>query len=148
MRIVQKRLGVIPRKTLRPRGLVMVELALILPVILLLVWGMAETGVALYNKTILTYATRDAARIGVLARIPHMSEAEIEAQARSYLKDSLLFYSPQGTTIEVDKPEPVREADRLRVTIRHEYAGLGLGRLMTGSSGLMVVSSSAVMRYE
>ena len=56
-----------------PRGLVMVELALILPLISLLIWGMAETGVALYNKTILTYASRDAARTGILARTPRMT---------------------------------------------------------------------------
>ncbi|MEN9765583.1 MAG: hypothetical protein RL397_1538 [Pseudomonadota bacterium] len=131
-----------------PRGLVMVELALILPLIFLLVWGMAETGVALYNKTILTYASRDAARTGILARTPRMTEAEIETATRAYLEESLLFYSTLGTTIDIDTPEVVGESDRLRVTIRHEYPGLGLGRLMTGLSGPMVVTSSAVMRYE
>ena len=57
-----------------PDGLMMVELAMILPLIFLLVWGMAETGVALYNKTILTYASRDAVRTGILVRTPRSKQ--------------------------------------------------------------------------
>lgn len=132
----------------RPRGLVIAELALILPLLFLLLWGMAELSVALYNKTIVTYASRDAVRTGILAKTPRMSEADIEALARSYLEESLLFYSVQGTTVVIDKPAVIGESDRLRVTIRHQYAGLGLGRLVPGFSGPMVVSASAVMRYE
>jgi Flp pilus assembly protein TadG len=134
--------------TAKPRGLLMVELALILPLIFLLLWGMAELSVAIYNKTIVTYASRDAVRTGVLARTPRMSEAEIEDMARKYLQESLLFYSTLGTTVDIVRPDVIGAEDRLRVTIRHEYPGLGLGRFMPGFSGPMVVSSSAVMRYE
>lgn len=132
----------------KPRGLVIAELTLILPLLFLLLWGMAELSVALYNKTIVTYASRDAVRTGVLAKTPRMSEAEVEALARSYLEESLLFYSANGTTVVIEKPAVIGESDRLRVTIRHQYPGLGLGRLVPGFSGPMVVSASAVMRYE
>jgi hypothetical protein len=132
----------------KPRGLVIAELALILPLLFLLLWGMAELSVALYNKTIVTYASRDAVRTGVLAKTPRMSEAEVEALARSYLEESLLFYSANGTTVVIEKPAVIGESDRLRVTIRHQYPGLGLGRLVPGFLGPMVVSASAVMRYE
>jgi hypothetical protein len=109
---------------------------------------MAETSVALYNKTILTYASRDAVRTGVLARTSPMPEGEIEAMTRTYLQESLLFYSELGTTIAFETFEVAGKKDRLKVSITHQYQGLGISKLIPGFSGPMVIGSSAVMRYE
>lgn len=48
------------------KGSVLVEFALILPVFLTLLAGMISFSFALYNKTVLTMATREGARAGAL----------------------------------------------------------------------------------
>lgn len=47
------------------KGSVLIEFVFILPVFLLLLFGTISFSVALYNKTILTMATREGARAGV-----------------------------------------------------------------------------------
>ncbi|MBN1929462.1 MAG: pilus assembly protein [Chlorobiaceae bacterium] len=49
------------------KGSVLVEFALILPVFLTLILGMIFFSVALYNKTVLTMATREGARAGAIS---------------------------------------------------------------------------------
>ena len=46
------------------KGNVLIEFALILPVFLALLFGMITFSMALYNKTVLTMATREGARAG------------------------------------------------------------------------------------
>lgn len=48
------------------KGSVMVEFAFILPVFLLLLFGVIYFSVALYNKTVLAIATREGARAGAV----------------------------------------------------------------------------------
>ena len=62
------------------KGNVLVEFALILPVFLLLIFGMIYFSVALYNKTVLTMATREGARAGV-KYVAHRTDAIIDTSA-------------------------------------------------------------------
>ena len=48
------------------KGSVLVEFALILPVFLTLLFGVVTFSIALYNKTVLTMATREGARAGAM----------------------------------------------------------------------------------
>ena len=48
------------------KGSVLVEFALILPVFLTLLFGVVTFSLALYNKTVLTMATREGARAGAM----------------------------------------------------------------------------------
>ena len=48
------------------KGNVIVEFAIILPLFLLLLFGVISFSIALYNKTVLTMATRQGARVGVV----------------------------------------------------------------------------------
>ena len=62
------------------KGSVLVEFALILPVFLLLIFGMIYFSVALYNKTVLTMATREGARAGV-KYVANRTDAIIDTSA-------------------------------------------------------------------
>ena len=44
----------------------MVEFAIVLPLLLMLIFGMIEFSVMLYDKAMLTNATREGARFGIL----------------------------------------------------------------------------------
>ncbi len=48
------------------KGSVLIEFAFVLPVFLLILFGVIFFSVALYNKTVLTMATREGARTGVV----------------------------------------------------------------------------------
>ena len=67
----------------KSNGIASVELALILPLLLSLIFVMVEASVAFYDKAILTHASREAARLGVLGRTPAMPLGDVEAYAVS-----------------------------------------------------------------
>ena len=56
------------RKT--QRGTSTVEMAIVLPLLLMLVFGIGEFGIAFTQKQALTNATREGARAGVVFRVP------------------------------------------------------------------------------
>jgi len=58
--------GLTLKRAKSQKGAVIIEFALVLPVFLLLLFGMVTFSLALYNKTVLTMATREGARTGVL----------------------------------------------------------------------------------
>ena len=65
------------------KGSVLVEFALILPVFLTLLFGVVTFSIALYNKTVLTMATREGARAGAVYVAGETDDTHITARARS-----------------------------------------------------------------
>ena len=61
-----KRLGKINNQN----GAALVEFAIVLPLLLMLIFGMIEFSVMLYDKAMLTNATREGARLGILYNSP------------------------------------------------------------------------------
>ena len=55
-------------------GLAMVEAAIILPVFLLVMFAIMEFGIVLYDKAVITNASREAARSGIALRSPKLSD--------------------------------------------------------------------------
>lgn len=66
-------------------GAVAVEFAVVLPLFLIFVFGIIEFGMALYNKQVLTNASREGARAGIIARAPRPTPEEIAKVVRQYL---------------------------------------------------------------
>jgi Flp pilus assembly protein TadG len=67
------------------RGAVLVEFILIAPILLLLLFGIIDTGHALFIKQIVTNAAREGARYGVVYADPKHSETEIQTAVTNYL---------------------------------------------------------------
>jgi Flp pilus assembly protein TadG len=100
-----------------PAGAVALEFALILPVFLLLLCGVIEFGIALYDKAVITNASREAARAGVAYRLDPLgnysplSPAEIQDVVNTYLlgnptiprasATAMTFRSPTQLTVSV-----------------------------------------------
>lgn len=70
---------------LRQRGVSAVELALILPLMLIILFGAVELGSAFWRKQILTSAVREGARKGIVATSPRKTTAEIQNAVNTYL---------------------------------------------------------------
>ena len=84
------------------KGATAVEFAIILPLLLLLIFGIIEFGLLLFNRHVITNAAREAARAGIVVRLPRLSNAEIETIARNYCEQYLVTF---GTgTLEIPLP--------------------------------------------
>lgn len=66
--------GEIVMRILKNKGAAVVEFAVVLPILLLLVFGIIEFGFLLYNKAMLTNASREAARVGIVYTLDREAE--------------------------------------------------------------------------
>jgi Flp pilus assembly pilin Flp len=74
------------------KGATVVEFAIILPLLLLLIFGIIEFGLFLFNRHVITNAVREAARAGIVVRIPRLSNEKIETIARNYCEQYLVTF--------------------------------------------------------
>jgi len=63
-------------------------MALVLPLLLLLVFGIAEFGIALYRQEVLTNASREGARAGIVLSTPPVTTAQIQSVVTNYLTNA------------------------------------------------------------
>ena len=61
------------------KGAIAVEMAILLPILVLLLFGSIEFGALLYNKHVVTNASREGARAGIVAQDPKPTSSEISA---------------------------------------------------------------------
>lgn len=114
----------------REAGVASVEFALLLPVLLLLLLGTLDLGLALYNKAVITHASREGARAGIVLRNPKLSAAEIQGIVNTRTQSALI--SPLAT----DAPKVVVTGagaaypNTLTVSVEYTFKGVLLGALM------------------
>ena len=102
------------------KGAAIVEFAIILPLLLLLVFGMIEFSLLMYNKAMITNASREGARRGIVYRVTYnsdtkkmeydpLAEGQIQAEVTSYLSNHLITFSSTSTppTIDPTAVDPV-----------------------------------------
>lgn len=65
-----------------------VEFALLLPLLVMILFGIIEFGMALYRQSILTNASREGARLGIVQSIPAITTAQINVVIDNYLAPS------------------------------------------------------------
>jgi hypothetical protein len=143
-------------------GATAVEFAVILPLLLLLIFGIIEFGLLLFNRHVITNAVREAARAGIVVRIPRLSDAEIETIARNDCEQYLVTFGSgllniplpllredeSGTTLGVDsKGNPILGGfgDVLTVRATFRYDWLFLSTIGIGSK---TIRATARMKME
>ena len=62
-----------------------VEFALILPLLVIILFGIIEFGIALYRQAVLTNASREGARLGIVQSIPAITTGQINTAIDTYL---------------------------------------------------------------
>ena len=62
-----------------------VEFALLLPVLMMVLFGIIEFGFALYQQAVLTNASREGARLGIVQAVPAITTAQINGAIDNYL---------------------------------------------------------------
>ena len=122
------------------QGGAVLETAIVMPMILILTFGMIEVGHYFYLKHAMQCAAREAARLAILPK-GDPSAAVSSAMARAGLVNGYTV-----TTDPVDLSTAVA-GDEMTVTIEATWSDVGV-RPMTILSGSLVLRGSAVMMKE
>ena len=136
-------------KTQMQRGAAAVEFALILPILLALLVGGIDASLALYDKAVITNASREGARAGIVARNPLLTDEQISQVVRQYAQSALVSFgaSPVQPTVLIQKGS-LGGDPTLQVTVSYTFQGIGLGSLFQSLGRPWVLQASTVMVYE
>lgn len=117
------------------RGAAAVEFAIILPLLVLLIFGTIEFSLLLFNKQVITNAAREGARAGIVSVNPRPTNEEIKTVIRDYCGDQLITFG-SGGGLTIPDPSPSYETrsaggfgTELRVTVQYKYEFLVLANL-------------------
>lgn len=146
-----------PRKAVRrggqspvqQHGAAVVEFALILPILLGLLVGGIDASLALYDKAVITNASREGARAGIVARNPQLTDAQIRQVVNQYAQSALVSFgnNPAQPTVVIQKAS-LNGDPTLKVTVSYTFEGIGLGSLFQSLGRPWVLQASTVMVYE
>ena len=128
------------------RGSATVEFGLLLPLLLFLIFGILEFGLALYNKSVITTASREGARLGIVLRVPSVSQTEIRSRVLTSTDNALVSLGV-ASLVTVDFP-PQADANNLGVRVNYTFRGLAVGSLLSALGSPLVLSSTTVMVKE
>jgi Flp pilus assembly protein TadG len=140
----------------KSKGASAVEFAIILPMLALLVFGIIELSFALYDKAMITNASREGARKGIVYRSPAITNAEITSVVNNYLGTHLITFggkrSPSsdpvtGATVIVTRTG-VSPGGELRVSVGYTYNFLVLPQFIPGVGQGINMAAETIMRME
>ena len=125
------------------------ELALLLPWLLLLADGVAELGLLIYNQSVLISASSMAARAGIASGTGKLSTQEVGHLALDYANDhlKLVANNTSASTQVVQATAPMFQQP-LSVTVQYTYQGLLLGGFLSVLKLQPVMHASCVMYNE
>jgi len=139
------------------KGAAMVEFAIVLPLLLLIVFGIIEFGIIFYDQQVITNASREGARYGIVSQTPRVTQAQIIQRVKDYCFNNLITF---GSTIRTPsdivttaKITAVFPVDDLRVTVRWNYQFLVLPAFASAFFGGspdtgITLSATSLMKYE
>ncbi|OLL32206.1 pilus assembly protein TadE [Burkholderia sp. SRS-W-2-2016] len=130
------------------RGVAAVEFAIVLPILLLVLFAIVELGIALYDKAVITNASREGARAGVVLKSPKPTSTEVQTVVTNYTSSYLLTFGTQNTPVVTTTGAQGTFGQPLSVTVSYRYTGLGLGRALSAFTGPVTLSATTVMNNE
>jgi Flp pilus assembly protein TadG len=151
-------------------GATVVEFAIVLPLLLVFIFGIIEFSLLLYNKAMITNTSREGARAGIVFAPNRPSEADIQTVMLKYGATSLINFDPSqlhtttaqhtdsdGTMMDLDDaiaadPPIIDSGETLTVTVNYEYHFLifpNLMELIKGSfTNSIQLQEKTDMRFE
>jgi Flp pilus assembly protein TadG len=113
------------------KGASAVELALLLPLLVLLIFGMLEFGLLMYNQQVLTNASREGARAGI---VRNATDAQIRTTVSTYCANRMVTFGAQNLPVTHITKEGAgtqfQDDITVRVTFNYQFlvlANLGFG---------------------
>lgn len=131
------------------RGVVALEFVLVFPFLMTVLFGIVDTSLLLCDKAVITNASREAARAGVVVRVPQMAASDVASVALAYAQNNLVTGGAATTpTVNVDQSAGTSPGSPLTVTVTYTYEGLVLGSAFSSLTGPVTVNATTVMNYE
>jgi Flp pilus assembly protein TadG len=121
-----------------------VEFALVLPLFLILWFGVIEFGLAMYAKGLITNASQEGARFGAIYRLTPLSSGEVQAFVQGYLQEA--GFSDPVTITVAGAGGP--SGTPLSVRVDYAYHFLALPNFVAGLVGDITLSAETVVRLE
>ncbi|HJZ77043.1 MAG TPA: TadE/TadG family type IV pilus assembly protein [Vicinamibacterales bacterium] len=144
---------VIRRRLRSERGAELIELAIVLPILLLVVAGIVDFALAMQRFLTLNNAAREGARIAVL---PGYTQTDVQNRVTQYVREGTGDDTASPTTvvtavtIDPAGPTPAFPAAQVTVTLTHSYLFLGpvSGLFGGGSFSSITLTARSTMRIE
>jgi Flp pilus assembly protein TadG len=141
------------RRLRSERGAELIELAIVLPILLLVFAGIVDFALVCQRFLTLSNAAREGARIAVL---PGYTQTDVQNRVTDYVREGIGDSTAAPTTvltpISIDPPGPTPAfpAARVTVTMTHSYLFLGpvSGLLGGGSFSSITLTARSTMRIE
>ena len=130
------------------RGAELIEFAIVAPILIFIIAGIADFGMMFRAYEAVTNAAREGARVGVL---PGYDAPDVQARVDTYLAASGLAGSRTTTVANVPVATPAGVFTARSVTVQyiHQFAILGAAApLFGGNFGTITLNAVSVMRTE
>jgi TadE-like protein len=131
----------------REQGVAAVEFALVLPMLLMMLFLIIEFSIALYDKAVITNASREGARSGIVMGTPRPTTGAILSTVNDYCASNLISFGPSAPDTEVPAA-CVNPGDILTVRVRYTYNFLVLPNFLGGVGTGLTLTGNTVMRCE
>jgi Flp pilus assembly protein TadG len=133
-------------RRLNERGVAAAEFALLLPVLLMILFGIIEFGMIMYGREVVTNATREGARAGIVQGPPKRTEDQIKAIATTYLAGTGVNTADVTFTVA---GEGLANPNTLTVTATYLYWFLiPYIPTVVGIPNPLTITTQTVMRHE
>lgn len=136
----------------RQNGSAAVEFAIILPILIVLLFGIVEFGLILYNKAVVTNASREGARYGIVFRTPGTEKtcSDITGIITYYTAGKLVTFGTAADVGIVYDPSSCAPAagSELTVTVSYQYDYLLLPGFVGGLIGPVNLTGQTIMVKE
>lgn len=145
-------------RILNENGATAVEFAVVLPLLLLVIFAIIEFSVVMYNKAMITDASRNGARTGVMYRWPEpVPESEIREIVENHLQERLITFANDASDLPIIRINGAGGSKGDLLTIEVDYAhrflilpGFAAAFFGGGNgvNGSLQLSARAIMRME
>jgi Flp pilus assembly protein TadG len=129
-------------------GQAVIELALTLPLLLLIVMGILDFGLMFQRYEVVTNAAREGARVGVL---PNYTTVDAQLRAQQYLTSGGLNGSATVNATVAQVAVGAKKVNQVTVTVQYDHTHLFVGpilNLIGGSLGSVTLQGVSTMRVE
>ena len=137
------------KKTMRDqKGVAAVEFAIILLPLVLLIFGAIEFTTALYDKAVITNASREGARAGIVYDDPRRSNSDIVDAVSRYCSDNMISLGGDSDISTQIIRGGDTAGDPLTVRVTYTYNFLVLPNFITSLAPGITMEAETVMRME
>jgi len=129
----------------REDGAAAVEFAILLPILIVILFGTIEFGLILYDQEVITNASREGARYGIVIGSPRPTTSQIQNVVNTYLTNSGL--NAGNATTKVTGAQGT-SGSNLTVSVSFPYTYMVLPNFVAGLGSNINLGATTVMTLE